>query len=387
MNIAVVHHRWSQRGGAEKYMVNLVKALAQRGHKITLYVINQEIPLPKEIEIKKISVPKFPLWLRFLAFAYFAGKEIKKSSYDVSIGFGKVWGLDVVRPSGGCHRAYEERMQVIQLQRSSFSAILKRVKSKVSIFKFVNRLIEDKMFSENPAIIAVSELVKNDINRYYPEMKGQIEVIFNGKNAKELNVSKSLKARETLCQNYNISKNSIIFLMVATNPVLKGLEELLKSFRYFDSSFLRTYNPHLILLGSKKSSTINRLIKQNGLSQRVNLISFTSEIENYYCGSDILVHPTNYDAFANVCLEAMSYGLPVLTTKMNGGSEIYTNFKNGIILNTTDSQKLAITIMKIVKANQLKEIGLAGYKLLNNYNFDKNINRVEKFLYSVYKQK
>ncbi len=46
----------------------------------------------------------------------------------------------------------------------------------------------------------------------------------------------------------------------------------------------------------------------------------------------MLALPTLYDPFANVCLEALASGLPVITTRANGASEILTGALSSFIL-------------------------------------------------------
>ena len=46
------------------------------------------------------------------------------------------------------------------------------------------------------------------------------------------------------------------------------------------------------------------------------------ELARWYRGADLLLLPTWYDPFANVTLEALACGLPVVTTPFNGGGEV-----------------------------------------------------------------
>ena len=48
----------------------------------------------------------------------------------------------------------------------------------------------------------------------------------------------------------------------------------------------------------------------------------TESPEQIYAACDALVHPTFYDACANVVLEAMACGLPVLSSDRNGSAEL-----------------------------------------------------------------
>ena len=46
----------------------------------------------------------------------------------------------------------------------------------------------------------------------------------------------------------------------------------------------------------------------------------------------IFILPTIYDPFSNACLEALDAGLPVITTKANGVSEIIESGRHGTVV-------------------------------------------------------
>jgi UDP-glucose:(heptosyl)LPS alpha-1,3-glucosyltransferase len=48
-----------------------------------------------------------------------------------------------------------------------------------------------------------------------------------------------------------------------------------------------------------------------------------------YGAADIFLLPTIYDPFSNACLEALATGLPVITTRANGFSEIIESGVHG----------------------------------------------------------
>jgi starch synthase len=56
---------------------------------------------------------------------------------------------------------------------------------------------------------------------------------------------------------------------------------------------------------------------------------------------DILVLPTLFEGFALVILEAMSQGLPVITTPNSGGTEIITDGKNGFIIPIRSAESIS----------------------------------------------
>jgi UDP-glucose:(heptosyl)LPS alpha-1,3-glucosyltransferase len=59
-----------------------------------------------------------------------------------------------------------------------------------------------------------------------------------------------------------------------------------------------------------------------------------------YAAADVFLLPTLYDPFANVTLEALAAGLPVITSAQNGASEIMRHEVNGFILPRADDVNL-----------------------------------------------
>src|SRR6185436_2531806 len=57
------------------------------------------------------------------------------------------------------------------------------------------------------------------------------------------------------------------------------------------------------------------------------------DLPGLYAAADIFLLPTLYDPFSNACLEALASGLPVITTRDNGFSEIIENGVHGSIIN------------------------------------------------------
>src|SRR6185295_4008180 len=65
---------------------------------------------------------------------------------------------------------------------------------------------------------------------------------------------------------------------------------------------------------------------------RVDFMGEISDVTALYAAADIFVLPTLYDPFSNASLEALASGLPVITTRDNGFSEIIENGIHGSIV-------------------------------------------------------
>jgi UDP-glucose:(heptosyl)LPS alpha-1,3-glucosyltransferase len=93
------------RGGAETYIGDLARRLARDGHAIHLYACRWDAAsLPAATHFHRLEVPAGPRFLRPWRFGA-ACEQANTISHDVSIGFDKTWGQDVLYPQGGLHAA------------------------------------------------------------------------------------------------------------------------------------------------------------------------------------------------------------------------------------------------------------------------------------------
>ncbi len=64
----------------------------------------------------------------------------------------------------------------------------------------------------------------------------------------------------------------------------------------------------------------------------VHRLGAVRDLPALYAAADIFLLPTLYDPFSNACLEALAAGLPVITTRHNGFSEIIEHGVHGSIV-------------------------------------------------------
>jgi UDP-glucose:(heptosyl)LPS alpha-1,3-glucosyltransferase len=67
-------------------------------------------------------------------------------------------------------------------------------------------------------------------------------------------------------------------------------------------------------------------------SKNVKFLGEVKDLLPVYAAADIFILPTIYDPFSNACLEALTCGLPIITTRANGFSEIIDDAVHGSIV-------------------------------------------------------
>ncbi|ALS18157.1 glycosyltransferase family 4 protein [Clostridium butyricum] len=133
----------------------------------------------------------------------------------------------------------------------------------------------------------------------------------------------------------------------------------------------------LIMVGNGEkeyTEECNQYAKKIGVD---NLIYSIPKLEQKYLSelykkADFFVLPTHYEIFGMVLLEAMYYGLPVLTT-LNGGSDcLINNWENGIILEC-NTEKWTSIILKLNNNRQsyLNMSSKASDTIKNQYTWEK----------------
>lgn len=96
------------------------------------------------------------------------------------------------------------------------------------------------------------------------------------------------------------------------------------------------------------------------------------EIKHLYSSSDIFVLPSLKETFGIVLLEAMYYGLPIITTNISAIPELVTDGENGLLIPVANSQALAAALSKLIENPDLRrQMGERGRQLvLQSYHWD-----------------
>jgi glycosyltransferase involved in cell wall biosynthesis len=120
-------------------------------------------------------------------------------------------------------------------------------------------------------------------------------------------------------------------------------------------------------------------IKESGLSNSVKLIGVQDHIEHFLAVADIFVLPSRWEGLPIALLEAMSAGLPVAATRVEGVDEVVRDGEDGYLVNPEDSNELATAILKLLARPNLRlEMGAAARRHVTE-NYD-NHTMCDKYL-------
>jgi UDP-glucose:(heptosyl)LPS alpha-1,3-glucosyltransferase len=353
MNISLVRRGHSRTGGAENYLKRLGRTLVQRGFAAKLYTTeewpNAEWPFGTLVRFKA-STP----WL-------FA-QEVQKGRAPGEILFSldRVFECDCYRAGDGVHRIWlERRLAHEPAWRSRFRFLNPKHRQ---ILELERRLFEGGARK----IIANSKLVKNEIVREFRYRQDDIAVIYNGLPAAESGTERC--SRRELRRTWALKDEDIVVLFAGSGWERKGLNYAIEAVRL-------TENAHILLLiagsGTKPPNT----------PENARFLGPVADMPSLYAASDLFVLPTIYDPFSNACLEALSFGMPVITTAANGFAEIIESGVHGEIIDRpNDTGAIRDAIEKWANQDRRQAAREHCLNLARQFSMEKNVQQTLDFL-------
>jgi len=234
-------------------------------------------------------------------------------------------------------------------------------------FSFVKKIL-DKFLLKHSKFKLIITCDANSVKDFDKEKIKNTIYIPNGVNllkAKRKSESKKLK-----------------FISVGRLEEQKGLIYLIESVR----EIVKENKDIEILLvgeGAKKDELLEK-IKEYKLDNYFNFIGSKTneEVMKLYTESDIFILSSVWEGLPIALLEAMSFGLPVVTTNVGGISKICSNNKNALIIPAKNTSALKEAMTSLIKDKSLrKKLGENARKTVEkNYNWDK----ISKLTHKIY---
>lgn len=344
MKIGVIRRECGNSwGGAERYCAQIIKILTQLGHAVTLIARKRE-GCNKEVDFIPIKYRARGSVLKNYLFFTKVRQVLRGAEFDVVYGLSRVQPVDVCRISDPLHAAWVD---------SRYQGSLARCLVALSLRHRLLLSLEKRIVSDpGVKIVCNSRLVATQIEQFYglPQSSARLNVIYNGVDLKQFNPAVS-KAGRQLREKLGLGSKTI-FLFVGKEPKRKGFETLVKAV-----SSLRSNEFYLLAVGLTKKQVSFQL--PANMQERLIFIGRVHNPEIYYGAADLLVLPSRNDPFANVCLEAMACGTPVVTTTAVGSSEIIESGQTGFVMkNPQDHHELGERLEEYISLSESKRTSM-----------------------------
>ena len=388
-------------GGAEMSIHNIAKYQAFQGNDVYILAMDHASLCLKEKfpdDIPYNMLPIFPKTVGFLKFMLEKGIDLgfllqiqlawlqKKYKFDV-------WHFNIL--------SYQAIFSVPYLHRKKIPTVITCRGGDIQKMPEINygcRLdaIFDKNFSKICNLVDVFTAISNSVKAEYLKLEIKPEKIVDIPNGLEIEKFEQTNCDKLLFRqkcNWPIDKN--VLITVGRNHPKKGyvfIPEIIRHLKRVRDDFV------WVVIGRETEAVFDKakdlgveehliLMGEIGISEeKRSMLSLpTTELIKAYKAADVFVFPTLLETFGNVQIEAMTAGLPVVTTNAAGCRDLVSHEKNGLVSEVKDVRQMAENIDRVLSDKGLREsIIQNGMETCENYRWShiakKYISSYEKAL-------
>lgn len=303
-------------GGAERVVVSLANKFANKfevflivlNETKTVYDVDKEVNL---IYLQEKYAPSNSLIKAITSNVIFVKKIVKtarKNQIDILIGF-------------------TTSVNILSIISSRFlkrpNLISERNNPEVYVPNIFWRILRNFCYPFTNGLIVQTDVIKGFYQKIIQESK--IKIIPNPIDEIILSVRKDYSEREN------------VILTVGRLDANKNQRLLIEAF-----ANLNVVNWKLVIVGDGiLREEYIKLTSSLGISDKVDFVGNISNVSDYYNKAKIFVFTSKSEGFPNALLEAMSFGLPCISTDCpSGPSEIIKNNENGYLIEVNNRIQL-----------------------------------------------
>lgn len=329
-------------GGAEKIVINMLRSLDRKKFSLGLVLFFKEgvlwDDLPKDIEVYSCIEKKKNLLFCFWNILKLLNKVTKNA--DIIIGGVELSTTYLAFITAKIHDC------------KSIGWVHIDLRSSIDKLSFLKRKIHERLISliyrKLDGIIFVSKQAKGSFLENFSQCDSKkSEVIYNPIFLDEI----KKKSSEF---SVNMERNMVNIIGIGRLFSQKNFPLLIQTHKKLLKNGLKN---NLFILGEgPEFKNLEKMVNQLKLSNSVKFLGYQKNPYPYLAEADILVLSSNYEGLPTVLIEAMSLGVPVVSTDCpSGPREILRSGKDGLLVKINDVNEMYDAVMRILKDESLRE--------------------------------
>lgn len=337
MKIAIVCY--PTFGGSGVVATELGLELARRGHEIHFITYSQPVRLAllnPNVHYHEVNVPEYPLF-------HYQPYELALSSKLVDMV--KLYKIEVLHVHYAIPHAYAGYMAKQMLKNEGINLPMITTLHGTDITLVGNHPFYKPAvtFSINKSdyVTSVSQSLKDDTLKLF-KIKNKIRVIPNF-----IELDKMVKDPLAPCHRYVMAKeNERIITHISNFRKVKRIPDIIKIFY----NIQKEIPAKLMMVGDgpeKEKAEI--LCQELGILDKVIFFGNSNEIDKILCMTDLFLLPSETESFGLAALEAMSCGVPVISSNSGGLPEVNFDGFSGYLSNVGNVEEMAANALKILK--------------------------------------
>lgn len=352
---------FSLGGGAEKILSTIVSNLDPKKYNIDILEIEHfdkgYEPVPDNVRIlKALQDYRQPRWLRALLwrlriyFPRLTRRLLVKDQYDVEVSF------TIMNPP----LLFSKRKEVKKISwiHGSIEEFLTDSSKRES---------HKRQLNAADTIVGISKKTSNSIKEVYPEYSKKLITVYNGYNFESI----LEKSREKI--DIEIEPQSICTIgRIEEN---KGSDRVVEVIRLLHQQGKKY---HLYFIGAGDiEEELKKKVQAYQLEDYVHFLGYQRNPYQYLSHMKVLLSMSKQEGFPGVYVEALSLGVPFVSTEVGGAEELSQEGRFGKIVES--NQEAAQEIENYMTAASNFDANEAS-KFIQQFTIAKQIEQVEKLI-------
>ncbi len=164
----------------------------------------------------------------------------------------------------------------------------------------------------------------------------------------------------------------LIIGVIARLETTKGIHILLEAFGQLSKTYPEI---HLEIVGTgSQEAQYHSFVTQNNLANQVTFAGYQTNVAAYLNYFDLLVIPSLHETHPLVLLEGISFGKPIIATRVGGIPEVIIDKKNGLLIEPGNVTELTKALVELIEDQELRAV--LGLKARETYQKEYTVKRM-----------
>lgn len=316
-SLAFIAHEVHRHGGQERAAAEILARVSRR---VSVTVIAARCELPDTpITWQPVPPPPRPLVVGSVLFARAARTAERRAGCTLTNCIGaSAFDADVITAQY-CHAAFTARFGGLR-----GGGAVGRAWQRVAQQVFVSQERSAYQARRLRRVIAVSRGTARELQEFYGVAADRIRVVPNGVDHAVFRPAADAPARAALRTSLGVPASAFIALFCGGDWERKGLRDAIDAIAGMPDALL-------CVVGRGDEVAMRAHAASRGAAAQVRFVGKTTTPEQWYAAADVLVHPSRYEAFSLVTLEAAASALPIIAHAVNGTEELVQDGVNGFL--------------------------------------------------------
>jgi N-acetyl-alpha-D-glucosaminyl L-malate synthase BshA len=341
MKIAIVCY--PTFGGSGVVATELGLELARRGHEIHFITYSQPVRLAllnPNVHYHEVNVPEYPLF-------HYQPYELALSSKLVDMV--KLYKIDLLHVHYAIPHAYAGYMAKQMLKAEGIKIPMVTTLHGTDITLVGNHPFYKPAVSfsinKSDVVTSVSQNLKEETYKLF-NIKREIHVIPNFIELDKIKIDSNIACDRSVMA----TENEKIITHISNFRKVKRIPDVIEIFYKIQKQI----PSKLMMVGDGPEKEIaENLCQKLGISDRVIFFGNSNEIDKILSYTDLFLLPSETESFGLAALEAMAWGVPVISSNSGGLPEVNFEGVSGFLSDVGNTDEMAQNAIKILNNDKI----------------------------------